>query len=128
MASAMADNVNQGASVEDCDGYTLYGACLLHALGVPVKLVTVSADEQEPERYSHIYVVAYPAGEAGPRVPLDFSHGPAPGWECPNTGRLREWGLDTMRAPSSGAVTLAIASVLVGGVIAVRYLQKRGTL
>ncbi len=79
-----------GAGFEDCDGWELYAGCLLTALGIPCSLVTVSAEPREPYRYSHVYLAAYADGE---RIPIDFSHGPYPGWECPNTGRLREWAV-----------------------------------
>ncbi len=75
-----------GQGVEDCDGFVLYAACLLTALGVPCSLATVAA-EPDSRDFSHIYVVAYPQGK---RIPMDTSHGPQPGWECPNI-RIKEW-------------------------------------
>lgn len=80
-----------GEGVEDCDGFTGLTACILTALGIPCKLATVAADRERPDEFSHIYVVAYPEGQ---RIPLDLSHGPYPGWECPHT-RIREWSLDS---------------------------------
>ena len=74
--------------VEDCDGLEGYASCLLTALGIPCALVTVSAEPEEPNRFSHVYLACYVDGQ---RIPVDFSHGPYPGWECPNTGRLKEW-------------------------------------
>ena len=82
----------RGQGVEDCDGFTGYGLCLLTALGVPCTLATVAADARDPSRYSHIYIVAYPG--AGRRVAVDLSHGKFPGWECPNLGRAKEWPVD----------------------------------
>jgi hypothetical protein len=84
----------RGSGVEDCDGFTMYGASLLTALGVPVTMCAVSAEQ--PGVYSHVYLVAY---WNAMRIPLDLSHGPYPGWECPNMGRLREWPVtaDTIR-------------------------------
>lgn len=81
----------RGVGVEDCDGFEMYAACLFTALGVPCKLVTVSAEPERPHQFSHVYLAVYTGGQ---RIPLDFSHGKYPGWECPNTGRLREWSLD----------------------------------
>ena len=81
----------QGQGFEDCDGFVLYGAALLTALGIKVKLVTVAADPEDASRYSHVYLAAYLDGR---RVPLDFSHGQYPGWECQHLGRKREWSLD----------------------------------
>jgi hypothetical protein len=77
----------RGAGVEDCDGFTQFVACLLIALGVPCSLCVVAVDQEQPDRFSHIYVVAYPNGQ---RIAMDVSHGAFPGWECPNLGRIRE--------------------------------------
>lgn len=81
--------------VEDCDGFEGYASCLLAALGIQCALVTVSAEPEEPNRYSHVYLACYiPDGYGGTkRIPVDFSHGPYPGWECPNTGRIKEWSV-----------------------------------
>jgi hypothetical protein len=86
----------RGQGIEDCDGFTMYGACLLSALGVPVSMCTVSAERDRPRLFSHVYLVAY---WNGMRIPMDLSHGPYPGWECPNLGRMREWvvSADTLR-------------------------------
>jgi hypothetical protein len=99
----------RGQGVEDCDGYTMYGACLLLALGVPVCMCTVSAERDRPRAFSHVYLVAYRNGQ---RIPLDLSHGPYPGWECPNLGRLREWPVcaDTLRPSMFWPLLLATAA------------------
>lgn len=81
---------------EDCDGFSTYVAGLLAALDIPCSFVTVGADPEEPNRYSHVYVAAYPkqgqSKYAGERVVLDCSHGAYAGWECPNRyGKFREW-------------------------------------
>lgn len=73
----------------DCDDFSVYAACLLTALGIPCAFVTVAADPQAPNLFSHVYVAAYPAG-AG-RTPVDCSHGPYCGWETPHPFRLQEW-------------------------------------
>ena len=86
------DLAGMGAPVEDCDGFAQYAPTLLRALGVPCNLVTVAVDERDPDKYSHVYAACYPNGE---RVALDTSHGPYPGWECPNLfGKRREWPID----------------------------------
>lgn len=106
----------RGVGVEDCDGFTMYGACLLTALGIPCALVTVAADDKRPREFTHIYVAAYPNGpETHPRIALDFSHGEYPGWECPST-RLREWPVyETAIEKFTLAVTpLAVAGVVYG--------------
>jgi len=86
----------RGSGVEDCDGFTMFAGCLLRALGVPVSMCTVSAERDRPRLFSHVYLVAYWNGQ---RVPMDLSHGPYPGWECPNLDRMREWPVneDTLR-------------------------------
>jgi len=107
----------RGQGFEDCDGFTGYAACLLTALGVPVSLCVVAADEEMPNDYSHIYIVAYADGE---RIALDFSHGPRIGWECPNLGRQREWHMD-----GCGLFDLLVPIALaIGMFFAVPHLRK----
>lgn len=72
----------------DCDDFSMYTAALLGAAGVRCSYVTVAADRAEPDRFSHVYVAAYPDGE---RVPMDTSHGPRPGWETGDATRMQEW-------------------------------------
>lgn len=73
----------------DCDDYAMYAAALLMNLGINVSFVTLAADSADPNRYSHVYLAAYPGGE---RVALDVSHGDYPGWEAPNYyGKRTEW-------------------------------------
>jgi hypothetical protein len=97
----------KGAGFEDCDGFELYAACLLTALGIRTSLVTVAADRSEPTRFSHVYLAAYIDGK---RIPLDFSHGQYLGWECPNLGRIREWPVGRF---SIGPCWIALGLVLV---------------
>lgn len=105
----------RGKGVEDCDGFTNYGACLLLALGVPITMCTVSAERGERERlFSHIYTVAY---WNGMRIPMDLSHGPHVGWECPNTGRKREWPVTAEAIRPSIFFPLLLATA-VGGYLA----------
>lgn len=90
----MAGYVEKGIAVGDCDDFSMYLAAMLEAVGVPSAFVTVAADGQAPEQYSHVYVVAWPRDEDGERVRVacDASHGEYPGWEVPNQfGKLREW-------------------------------------
>ena len=99
---------SQGKGVGDCDCFEVYAACLLVALGVPVSFCTVAAERGREWAYSHVYLVAYPNGK---RIPLDFSHGAYPGWECPNYDRLREWpvGTETMMPSMLWPLLLAAA-------------------
>jgi len=105
-----------GQGFEDCDGFELYAAALLTALGVQTELVTVSADPREPHRYSHVYLAAY---QEGRRIPLDFSHGPYPGWECKNLGRRREW-------PLEDSEDWTVAWLLLGLGAAAYWLHSKG--
>lgn len=87
-----------GQAIEDCDGFQMYGASLLLALGIPVAFVTISAEDEDPSRFSHVYLAAYPKHSDGSveRVAIDCSHGPYPGWEGSNLGRMREWPVQPM--------------------------------
>jgi hypothetical protein len=113
----------RGIGVEDCDGFTMYGACLLTALGIPCALVTVAADPDKPREFSHIYVAAYPDGPGGRRIPLDFSHGEYPGWECPHF-RIREW---PVWETAIEKVTVALTPVAIAGAVygLIRWFNRR---
>lgn len=90
----MAQYVDEGRAIGDCDDFSCYLAALLKANGIPCSFVTVGADERVPDQFSHVYVVAYPVDEWGQqeRLPLDASHGEYPGWEVPNQfGKYKEW-------------------------------------
>lgn len=73
----------------DCDDQsTLLASMLLH-LPVGVRFVTVAADPEQPDRWSHVYVrVALPCDEV---MALDPSHGAYAGWEESNVFRRKEW-------------------------------------
>lgn len=77
-----------GRAIGDCDDFAMYLSSLLCALGIANSFVTVAADGQDPEQFSHVYVAAYPGGV---RVALDASHGPYAGWETPRYTRRTEW-------------------------------------
>lgn len=62
----------------DCDDMSTLLASLLVAMGVPCSFKTIKANPSEPDKFSHVYVVAHlPEGN----MPLDASHGEYPGWE-----------------------------------------------
>ena len=109
----------RGSGVEDCDGFTMYAGCLLVTLGVPVTMCTVSAERDRPREFSHVYLVAY---WNGMRIPMDLSHGPYPGWECPNLDRLREWPVceETLRPSVFWPLLIAAAT---GGYLAWKASQ-----
>lgn len=65
----------------DCDCISTLLASMLIASGadVGVSFTTVAVDDKEPDRFSHVYVIAtLPCGQ---EIPLDASHGPEMGWE-----------------------------------------------
>lgn len=109
----MAVMCEQGAChrVGDCDDFSMYTAALLGAAGVKSSFVTVAADQAEPDRYSHVYVAAYPDGQ---RVPMDTSHGPRPGWETGAITRIQEWPL------GAGSSELMAAALVIGVVLYMR--------
>jgi transglutaminase-like putative cysteine protease len=92
----------------DCDDYVMMGAAMLARLGIAVHFVTVAAEPDDPGRFSHVYLAAYPGGV---RIPLDASHGPRPGWEVSRVWRRREW---PVRESALGKV---VGMVLLGGAV-----------
>jgi hypothetical protein len=106
MSDALRGQHGQG----DCDDFTIYGAALLRALGIPVNFVTIAADKRDPSVYSHVYLAAYPAGRG--RVAMDLSHGPRVGWESPVAYRRREWLIDgPYHGPIAGAAWLGVMAL-----------------
>jgi hypothetical protein len=106
----------------DCDDFAQYGAAHLLARRVPCSYATVGVEPQDPGVFSHVYLVAYPQDGpyAGMRVPLDLSHGPQVGWECPNPwGKFMEWPLD------GGLGVLGWGLLIGGGWLAYKALQRR---
>lgn len=86
-------DISRGAQNGDCDDFSMYLASLLTAAAIPCSFVTVAADSHQPQNFSHVYVAAYPNGN---RIPLDASHGQAPGWEVPRYTRRQEWPVTTV--------------------------------
>lgn len=78
---------------EDCDGFTMLSAAMLTILGVPVLVTTVAVDLDDPRRWSHVFLCAVVNGRV---MPLDTSHGKAPGWMVPRSriNRWQTWKLD----------------------------------
>jgi transglutaminase-like putative cysteine protease len=65
----------------DCDCFTMLTCAMLAAAGVDYRIVTVKADPQAPDRWSHVYAAAIT--EQGDEIPMDTSHGRVFGWEVP---------------------------------------------
>ncbi len=72
----------------DCDDFSMFVAALLEAAGIPWRFVTVAADPDVPDEFSHVYVMGYPAGVP---VALDASHGRFAGWQAQRVFRRKEW-------------------------------------
>lgn len=71
----------------DCDDFSMLGAALAMALGLPVYFVTVAADPHAPDQFTHVYL------EVG-GYPFDASHGPYLGWEVQNRfGKRQLWSV-----------------------------------
>lgn len=114
----------RGIGIEDCDGFEMFAACMFLRFGIPCALVTVAASGDDPTRFSHVYLAAYPDGFSGARVPLDFSHGEYPGWECPNHGRLREWPVQL--TPGEQLSKMALTVGLLGtAYLGLRWIMER---
>ena len=87
----------------DCDDFTMACCALLHELGIQCDIVTVKADQPDPDRWSHVYCCAHT--ERGPMI-LDCSHGDFPGWEVPYFYAKRTWDSRTgQRLGDEGART-----------------------
>ena len=125
----MARYVDAGIAIGDCDDFSMYLAAMLLACGIPCGFVTVAADSKAPDQYSHVYVVAYPANDAGERsrVACDASHGQFVGWEVPNVfGKIREWqcgGNGDGVGDGFGFIAMIAASV--AGVFAAQWLIRK---
>ena len=77
----------------DCDDFTMLIQALLDQLGIESYTVTVAADPQNPDRWSHVFCVAkLPNGDL---CPLDASHGQYPGWMVPREHIFRWQGWDS---------------------------------
>lgn len=75
----------------DCDDHSLLVASLLLCAHLPCWFVAIAVDEEEPFRFSHVYVRVYLPDE-GQSMAMDCSHGGVPGWETQRTiYRRMEW-------------------------------------
>ncbi len=110
-----ADQAGLPNPTGDCDDFAMYGAAHLMSLGVPCSFVTIAADANAPQIFSHVYLAAYPkTGQyAGMRVSMDLSHGYYPGWEHGEIFRIEEWPVKTwMSSPFTLAAVGAGAYLL----------------
>lgn len=75
----------------DCDCHSMLACSMLRCAGVDCRLVTIAAETDQPERFSHVYAAA--VLESGELLPMDTSHGMRAGWEAPWCFRRQEWGV-----------------------------------
>ncbi len=110
----MAQTIDSGNAVGDCDDFSMYLACCLKTLGIPCAFATTAADARDPRQFSHVYVVAYPMTPSGMRMrmPLDASHGEFPGWETEGLGRFQEW-------PVVDRISLFVGNAVIQGLVVV---------
>ena len=112
----MAQYIDQGNAIGDCDDFSMLLAALLATRGIPSKFCTVAASNEFPDQFSHVYVVTYLNGE---RIPLDASHGDYPGWEVSNRYDKRaEW------STSGGCPLITLAIVGAAAWFGWRYLES----
>ena len=103
----------------DCDDYSMLVAALLLSAGIPCAFVTVAADYEFPERFSHVYVAAYPEGE---RIAVDASHGPFLNWETENRfDRRMEWPIAGQGLGFDWDSFIGEITDTVGNVVKARY-------
>jgi hypothetical protein len=109
----------------DCDDFTMCACALLNELGVPNQIVTVKADQPDPDRWSHVYCCANVNGQ---RVSLDCSHGDFPGWEVPHYYEKRYWDSGTGQAVASEPGSVPSHAPLPGyAAVGLHGLTRRGT-
>lgn len=84
--------MNQPA--EDCDGFTMLACAMMLCAGIPCEIVTIKADPDEPDRFSHVYCQAIL--QSGPLC-MDCSqaaqHNYPIGWEAPDYFERKSWGI-----------------------------------
>ena len=74
----------------DCDDFSMLVATFLIAAGLRASFITICADPQDPDKWSHVYVKAYWNGGS---MYMDASHGEYPGWEYGAWIKKREWNI-----------------------------------
>lgn len=116
----------------DCDDFTMAVASLLCALAVPVRVMAVAANPDDPHRFSHVYAAAVLEDRSALplTLPIDASHGPYPGWEAPVIFRRMPWrilapascGSPALPPPVNG---IAMAAIGAAGMAFCFWLAKR---
>ncbi len=73
----------------DCDDFSMLACSMLRNLGVKCDFVTVAADNEYPNKFTHVYcMVTKTNGEV---IGFDSSHGKYPGWETTTQLRKQIW-------------------------------------
>jgi len=75
--------------IGDCDDFSMLTKSLLLALDIDSSFITVAADQSNPMKWSHVYLIAQ--DEDGNHIPIDASHGKYVGWEAQNVTREKIW-------------------------------------
>lgn len=99
----------------DCDDFAMYVASLLlalEALGFPVsntRFITIAADTENPNEFSHVYVRTVYMGSD---TAIDASHGPYAGWHAEDRAfRKTEHPVKAMSHSASIALALILGFV-----------------
>lgn len=74
----------------DCAIFSMLTASLMLSLEMEAALRATASDAEEPERWSHVYVIGVCDGEV---FPMDTSHGKYPGWETDKRYRVMDYVL-----------------------------------
>jgi transglutaminase-like putative cysteine protease len=81
-----ADLLTMARPAGDCDDHATLVASMLMAAGIEPEFVTIAADPERPDTYSHVYARARVDGAT---IALDTSHGAHPGWEARPQGKKK---------------------------------------
>lgn len=115
----------------DCDDHSVLLAALLQALGHKTRFVTVAADPEDPNTFTHVYVEVYDRA-SGQWMPLDTTQaGAQPGWAPDRITRIKQWqpmgGLGVAPAASqlspTGSLVYDLANRFAGPLVDA-YAQK----
>lgn len=96
----------------DCDDISMLMAGLLLAVGYPARFITVSANAQQPDEFSHVYVEAEVPSGSGNWIPMDAARLNSDfGAEPPVYFRKRAWSVtdDSYQDLSGGKRRLKLA-------------------
>jgi hypothetical protein len=73
----------------DCDDFSMLCKAMLSCLGFRNSFITIKADRDYPNMWSHVYNKVYFSNNS--TMAMDCSHGHWPGWEYKNYWEKREW-------------------------------------